>query len=95
MSANHFHREGSWTTSDKAGYVLVGITQDETGKLYLMPTSQSALFRLVDHSQFLDTINNRDQKNLNKQVLALTLMGVTLAPTLFGAEMVLRGFLKD
>lgn len=96
ISDNVYHREGFWFHDRPASVNLVIISIDENGTAaYSIRDPNESLFRIEPFENKLKADENRTANISNAQVLALTWIGVAMAPMLLGSDFIVRVFLRD
>lgn len=89
-----YHKDGNWAFPNKSTVLVVPFIVDNNGKTTQLQETD-VLFEIVEQSVKSRAIDQHDEKIGNKTILALTWIGIALAPILLGMDFIVRVVLRD
>lgn len=85
--------DGVWRYDNLVSVKVMPIVMIDKKLVFLQESE--ILFTLEDRDARNDAVNQHDDRIGNKQILALTWLGIAIAPILLGIDMIIRVVLKD
>lgn len=94
LNNGHFTAKGIWQYAEPTTVKLFGFAV--WGEKNITPLGKSQpVITLVSQADLIDAKRNFESEKTNKIVLALTWIGIGLAPILLGADFIVRVLLRD
>lgn len=90
-----FHAKGIWQYGEPSTITVLGYAVDDSQKVIYPLGKSSPIVTLVPQSEITAVKRNIESEKTNMIILALTWIGIGLAPILLGADFIVRVILKE
>ncbi len=92
---DRFYAKVIWQYSEPSTISLLGFAVDDKEHVVYPLGKSSSIVTLSPQSELIETKRNLETEKTNLIILALTWMGIGLAPILLGADFIIRVILKE